>query len=399
MNVNIQLVLLLATGTCLIAGAAMYAEWRESREPAAAWWSSAFLFSVVGAVVFFMQNFPALDSSVLLCVSNALFLASYGAILAGASVFLGRRPSLLVFCLPIFLWLAFWCFCPAASDFDTRVVFMSIATASISGASAWLGFSSRANNLVRVFAIVLSLRAGFFFVRAIWAAGALGPISDGARSFGFQIVIIEGLWTSVLLGYLMFAMLREKRESSLVKLAETDFLTGASNRRAFHVAAQRAVARSSAKSPVSLLMLDLDNFKQLNDAFGHSFGDSVLQQFATIVRGRIGPSDLFARLGGEEFAVALIGQQADQAAGLAEQIRQAFEQTMLERGVCSVSATVSIGLATTGQAETVGELLAFADDALYEAKAKGRNRIERADGSRRLASAPGCLGPEFRLSA
>ncbi|TFF22067.1 GGDEF domain-containing protein [Jiella endophytica] len=395
MSVNIQLVLFLAMGTCLIAGVAMLSEWRNFRDPAAAWWSAGFLLSAVGACLFPFREYPGLDI-LSIGLSNALFLASYSVICAGIGEFAGRRPSLPLALVPGLVWLLFWGFVPIAADFDARVIAMSVATAFISGVSAWIGFTSRINRLARALAVVMALRAGFFCVRTVWAAGAFGPISDAARSFGFQVVIIEGLWTSVLLGYLMLALLREKRESSLIKLAETDFLTGADNRRAFQMKAEMAVRHASERRVTTLMVLDLDHFKRINDAYGHGFGDTVLKHFADIVMAQLGPADTFARLGGEEFALVL--PDRDEAEGLraAEAIRIALAATRIGDEESAARATVSIGLVTTRHGRALVRLLDLADEALYRAKANGRNRVECVDLGKEPATAEAAV---YRLSA
>jgi diguanylate cyclase (GGDEF)-like protein len=128
-----------------------------------------------------------------------------------------------------------------------------------------------------------------------------------------------------------------------------------------------------------VLLIDLDNFKSINDRFGHAFGDRVLQIFATTARGAIRGSDFVGRLGGEEFAVVLYGLASERALVVAERIRNAFaEEAEVVEGQ-TVGATVSIGLAIY-DGSTIGftELLWRADRALYRAKEAGRNRVVTA---------------------
>ena len=378
MNGHVELILFLSVGTCLLAGLALLWEWRIHREPAAGWWGLAFVSSATGACLFPLRALGHLDL-LSIGISNALFILSYCAIAAGVATFLGRRASLLVIAAPSAAWLVFWGIAPQAADFDTRVVVMSAVTACLSACTAWIAVSANAERLIRALGVVMVLRTGFFAVRCLWASEALGALSDPQRGFGFQIVVIEGVWTSVLLGYLMLAALREKRDTALLKLAETDFLTGASNRRCFQVSAEGALRQMPTRGVAILMMLDLDNFKRINDACGHAFGDTVLQRFAEIVRERLGRDDIFARLGGEEFAVMIRGDaDASRATALAESIRADFQRAMLGAHIAGVSPTVSIGIAASHQARTLETLLALADRALYQAKANGRNRVEHA---------------------
>ncbi len=376
MTGNVELIYFLMMGTCLIAGTVLVSEWRQFRESAAGWWSATFILGAAGASMTPLRQFPALDL-ITIGLGNALFIAAYGAISAGIAALCGRRPNLLAIAVPVVAWLLFYGFSPLADDFDTRVVVVALASAIISAAGALAGLSGPPSRLVRLLALWLVFRTVFFVGRAIWAAGAFGPLTPDARSFGLEVVIIEGLWTSVILGYAMLAILRERRESALIKLAETDFLTGADNRRAFQGRAKTILSEAARSGrTTTLLMLDLDNFKQINDAYGHDFGDQVLRQFASLVRSRLGPRDSFARLGGEEFAIMLPGRDEAEGRRIAESLRADFAEAIVKGGIGRIKATVSIGLTTTRRAGTLDDLLRDADEALYRAKTKGRNRVE-----------------------
>jgi diguanylate cyclase (GGDEF)-like protein/PAS domain S-box-containing protein len=162
----------------------------------------------------------------------------------------------------------------------------------------------------------------------------------------------------------------------LEQLATRDGLTGLANRRCFddtlHAEWQRALRQ---KSPLSLLMVDVDNFKQYNDAHGHLGGDECLKRIAATVSSEMRANDLVARYGGEEFAVILPNQALKGAAIVAERIRRRVEQ--LQGFAERQHVTVSIGAATAlaSHANSTAELVATADAALYRAKHMGRNRI------------------------
>lgn len=393
---SVQLIFFLAMGTFVIAGAALFSEWRRFRDPAALWWTAALFASAVASSLFPLRQYDDLDI-VSIGLANAMFLLSYGAICAGIWNYHGRRANVVMFVGPSLVWLLFWWLCPLASDFDSRVAVISVLTSVISIVSAFgaLSGDARPRRLGRALALLMTIRAGFFAIRAAWASAMFGPISDAQREFGFEIVLIEGLWASVIAGYLLLALLRAKRERSLVKLAETDYLTGADNRRAFQLKAEAAWRSATDRRETTLLMLDLDNFKQINDANGHAFGDEVLKDFAALVSAHIHPGDTFARLGGEEFALLLPDCDEATAARLAEAIRAEFARAMLARKAEKVSATVSIGIASTRHAASLDRLLAVADEALYRAKANGRNRVEC--GPRREATATSGYGSRAAL--
>ncbi len=165
------------------------------------------------------------------------------------------------------------------------------------------------------------------------------------------------------------------REESLRREADTDPLTSLANRRGFDARAVRLVAACEVNGvPASVLMLDIDHFKAVNDTFGHDGGDIVLRAFAETVAAAVRSLDIVGRLGGEEFAVLLPGADVDAAARTAEAIRAKVEQLHIEVAPgTSAPVTVSIGVAPL-DGDLAGAL-GRADDALYRAKAGGRNRV------------------------
>ncbi len=172
---------------------------------------------------------------------------------------------------------------------------------------------------------------------------------------------------------------RKALEMELRRLATTDPLTDLANRRHFlaQVDLELELLQRYAK-PAALLMIDLDHFKQVNDAYGHAAGDAVLRHFAAIARRILRKVDLLGRLGGEEFAALLPGTDAEGAQQLAERLRQTVADSQVHTvSGGAIQVTISIGVTlfalTDANADTV---LARADRALYRAKEQGRNRVE-----------------------
>lgn len=173
-----------------------------------------------------------------------------------------------------------------------------------------------------------------------------------------------------------------RRNRELARLSETDPLTGLLNRRGFESSFDRARRRSRrTDTPLSLLLIDIDHFKALNDSVGHEAGDAALRRCAELFLAAVGrPDDVVARFGGEEFVVLLPEADAAGARHVAEGICAAFTDAALPHpGTWSGRVSVSIGIATCQGADAMDDgLLAKADVALYRAKRGGRDRVESA---------------------
>jgi diguanylate cyclase (GGDEF)-like protein len=175
----------------------------------------------------------------------------------------------------------------------------------------------------------------------------------------------------------------EQQNEDLKRIADHDQLTGALTRRAFLEQAQQAFLRVAAqRGELSCLMGDIDHFKAINDRYGHLVGDQAIQNVAEVLSGCVRPTDIVCRYGGEEFCILLPGISAEQGAQLAERMRTRIE-TQCGPGVIpgeNVRITASFGVAAMGHGgSTLAELIKQADQALYAAKAGGRNRISRYD--------------------
>lgn len=182
----------------------------------------------------------------------------------------------------------------------------------------------------------------------------------------------------------------ETLQLELARLARTDSLTDLANRRHFTELVEKELSRSQRYGgELSLLMVDIDYFKRINDTHGHGAGDEVLQQLAELFRLELRNIDIVGRLGGEEFAIVLAQTDGEQAAEVAERLRATIEQhgVLLSCGVL-LHYTVSLGVTTlSGADDTVERLLKRADDALYAAKHDGRNTVRTSWRHRALAEA------------
>lgn len=165
----------------------------------------------------------------------------------------------------------------------------------------------------------------------------------------------------------------------LLELSNTDHLTGLFNRRYLMEALEKEFQRSLRKGGnLSLILLDIDHFKQVNDTYGHLQGDVVLNKVALQLQKELRSYDIAARYGGEEFIALLPDAMLKEALFVAERVRQAVQGTKFNGALASLAITVSMGIATlpTPDGTTVDNFIKMADDALYRAKANGRNRVE-----------------------
>jgi diguanylate cyclase (GGDEF)-like protein len=165
--------------------------------------------------------------------------------------------------------------------------------------------------------------------------------------------------------------------SELLHLATTDALTGLANRRSFMERAALDLENAARhQRPLSLLALDIDHFKRINDTYGHAAGDQVLAALAHSLTEQLRGIDAIGRLGGEEFAVLLPETSVEGATQIAERLRKAIGRLRIRSGDTVIAITASLGVAVAPEgATTMAETLAAADAALYRAKATGRNRV------------------------
>jgi diguanylate cyclase (GGDEF)-like protein len=202
------------------------------------------------------------------------------------------------------------------------------------------------------------------------------PISGSSETPGPALLAFYAVTIASSFAFLL--MHKERADRETYELATTDSLTGVYNRRTFKELAEPQLSRSRrANLPVSLLMLDLDHFKRVNDTYGHLAGDDVLKSFAVLVRNCLRKEDLLARYGGEEFVVLLPGAAPPAAAILAERIREEVAARPFDANRHLVRVTVSIGVASEAgdTLPSLEAMLGRADEALYAAKNQGRNRI------------------------
>jgi len=223
---------------------------------------------------------------------------------------------------------------------------------------------------------------GYLVTEMVPAMGLLGPLPPSL----YRAVALSNVPVVVLILLMIqnaFVQEIARREATLQLVARTDQLTGLPNRRALMESSEAMVSLSVRHAqPLSVVMIDIDLFKRINDALGHAAGDRTLIELAVAMRQAMRRGDTLGRFGGEEFVVLLPQTDGEAALSMAEKLRLriAALRIALENGG-QVQCTASLGVASLRPGETtIDPVLARADRALYQAKAGGRNRCVMADG-------------------
>jgi diguanylate cyclase (GGDEF)-like protein len=321
-------------------------------------------------------------------LANAMMTLGFGFLWSVASLFVHDKVSVPAIFSGSLVWLA--ASAPPAFHADTalRMALISFIAAAYSTSGGWLLWQGRQHG--RPARLALSILA-FGHATLVAARGIvalfLPPMPSPFEGTWLQnVLMLEAPVTLIAGCFLAIGMMREQAESELRRNAEIDALTGVLNRRAFWgLAGERVKEAMRVKRPLILLLFDLDHFKSINDRFGHAIGDLILKLFAETAAQAIRVTDVFGRIGGEEFAALLPGCDAATGHQIAERIRADFSlRTATEFGA-EATATVSIGIASNGaDAADLDALMLRADAALYGSKRGGRDRVTDASVAERM---------------
>lgn len=363
----------------LVLGALFVVFWLRARAaPWFAWWSAALLLGSGTSTLFMLR--ASAENFFTIGIGNTLLIAAFVCTWQGARAF-ERRPALWLPTIGVpGLWLAAACIPEVMQSVPTRIVLSSSLCAPLLMMAAYEFWRGRAEPLPSrwpVTAIFGSL--ALFFALRIPLIGVL-PFPFGAQPVqpgwigAFNLIMFGH---TLLLVVLVVSLSKERLEFDQRTKAQTDPLTGALNRRAFMSYGARLLQRHAyERAPLCLLFLDLDDFKSLNDRFGHSGGDDVLTRFVALVNASIRPTDFLFRIGGEEFCCLLPHTTTEQAHRVAERIRFQFEMATVDVAGSPVRATASLGIASTDAfGYDLDTLMRRADMAVYAAKRAGRNRV------------------------
>lgn len=267
---------------------------------------------------------------------------------------------------------------------QAAIVVSAVLTALLApGLQEILRLRRRQAHPMRMVGLTLGVSAAALCARAVDAWYDPTDYGDAAHVGWVQGLSFAIAFMSMLgAGFGFILAVLERNAQRMHELATHDGLTGCINRTTFDALLANAVQRAArTQEPISLLMLDLDHFKAVNDQFGHRAGDGVLRSFAVVTREQLRISDVLARVGGEEFCAILPDTDARGAVHVAESVRAAVQAMAVDNlHGAQVTVTVSVGVACMASGSTMppDQLYQRADEALYQAKVGGRNQVRCA---------------------
>jgi len=351
---------------------------REHESVFVGWWGLALLLQSAGVVVAGAAAFQ--NDADLVTIGTAAMVLSDGIKWQSSRQFAGRSINAAWTLVgPVgFLLIAHSGY---LQNFDDRLFVACTLSAIYNFAAAFeLSHANGERLASRWPAVTLLIVSGFSFLSWL-PLNLIKPMHEAFAVFTsswFPTLILLTLLLRIALAFIVLSMAKERQELEQRVDALTDPLTGLPNRRAlFEVADAIGQERGILGGSISVLIFDLDHFKQTNDRFGHAFGDGVLKLFATKAAEHLNGHSIVARLGGEEFAAILPGADPASAVASAEAVRRAFAKSAAFVDGLPLGATVSVGAASDLDLHSdLNALFRRADAALYVAKRGGRDRVE-----------------------
>jgi diguanylate cyclase (GGDEF)-like protein len=369
---------MLTISIALAAAAALYLaiEWRSIREPSLLFWSAGFATITVGSTLALLRSSGFLLIGI--WFANGLLVTAHFLFLLGVARFTQTRLSSAWYLIFV-TWLVMLLLPdgPLWSKVMLAANSLLVALATLKG-SFLLRPHGKSLSVGAVQLRYVLLVHGAFYVAKALTVVIPGTLIDLAAFRGeiIQISLVEGAMAIMLIALSMTGTERYRREKEIARLAERDPLTALYNRRALEKRAPRLLADVSAERPGALLLIDIDNFKLVNDQYGHIAGDRLLIALSEMIRSLLPRNALTARLGGDEFVILLNGASSDRIVELGNVLREQFLGTTAQTFPTTEPVTLSLG-ATLFEAPpaSLAALIEQGDAALYESKRGGRNRI------------------------
>ena len=357
-----------------------FGSYRHTKSPYSGWWCLALVFLLGGNAAYLLTGTPQQVWADPL--GNGLLVAGAMSVWSGSrSLRLLRAPLWVLVAGPVVTAVASAVENPASNAWSGGFVYLAMMGVGLGLATRelWL-FRPRDSKVNRPLALAAGFLGAYYLCRSFvyLAEGPDGPEFNTFFSPATTCVITIVLLVTV--SYSMTGLSNEQLINSLNERATRDGLTGLFNRTAFMERAAQEIQRQDAMDSVTTLILaDLDNFKDLNDRHGHAAGDIAIQAFAAACQASVRRTDIVCRYGGEEFTILLPGADADSAVRTASEISRRLASAKAPDGI--TFPTVSYGIATSTVADSeLVDIIAAADEALYKAKSLGRNRAVRAAG-------------------
>jgi diguanylate cyclase (GGDEF)-like protein len=378
MTFDLRTIYAMTAAACVVLGMIQYAAYFTNRFGRwLAWWSASNILLGLGSFCIVLRGIA--PDAITVQLGNTLTIAGCVMLPAAMRIFAHRSVSLRT-CglLIVVLSLPFILVYPQSDAALQRVAYGSVVCGLLDLTVAFEAYRlmrSERLQFAKLTVVLFCITAALYLCRAAFAAagmfGSRGLFEDGESSHALMGLVAMLFLT--LRSMVITLMAAERTAAQLEDAAYHDPLTGVLNRGGL----ARAFRASSSKSP-ALLLVDLDHFKQLNDSCGHSAGDDVLRAFAQAARDTVGPGDLLARHGGDEFVIVLHDISLEQAVMAAERLRLAFALSLsrIERDL-PVRPTLSIGAALDATMPgNLEALLHKADQALYRRKREGRDGVD-----------------------
>ncbi|MBT9303051.1 GGDEF domain-containing protein [Pseudomonas sp. TAE6080] len=380
MMLHIPTLLMVAVFVFCLMGLLTVHAWRRVREPTLGYLGVMLLLASLGTALIVVRGIGM--DFVALILGNVVLLLSAAMNWTAMRVFVQGTPYLPGILAGPALWLLMCLIPQFYGSMSSRVSLYSLLAAGYGVLSALELWRHRQHLEVAYLPAMglMVFHTTFYCVRAVIDPGM--PIKHENALMGegvpfFSFMLFESMLYAIGIAYVTLAMVKERAELKFKAAAFSDVLTGIGNRRAFMLHGEQLLADSRQRGQTTALLLcDLDYFKRLNDSFGHPMGDQALIAFSQLTATLLRKHDLFARIGGEEFACLLQGTDEQGAIQVAERIRQGFASLdLLAPGFLSVSIGI---VTTTPTCHDLSRLLSQADQALYRAKDQGRNRVQTA---------------------
>ncbi|WP_339481583.1 GGDEF domain-containing protein [Pseudomonas sivasensis] len=373
---------ILALTVALAAAAALYllVEWRSVREPSLLLWSSGFATITIGSLLALLRINGFLVIGI--WFANGLLVTAHFLFLLGVARFTQVRVSRAWALMPV-IWFAMLALPTDQSWSKAMLAVQSLLVALPTlRASFLLQPHGRSLSVGAVQLRFVLLLHGTFYVAKTLSVVIPGTLIDLAAFKGeiIQISLVEGAMAIMLIALSMTGSERYRREQQIARLAARDPLTALYNRRALDLRAPRLLAQVSSTQPGALLLIDIDNFKGVNDLHGHTAGDRLLIALSEMIRAVVPRGALAARLGGDEFVILLNPASAEQIVELGSSLRDQFQQLASQSFSTPQPVTLSIGANLFDQPpESLAALIEQGDTTLYESKRGGRDSIRLVD--------------------